>query len=99
MGRIIFAESNIERLLEKFKFQYTDFEAIQILLAQPSAVLLALIMSLGLVFFEFFFKENKMMLKKNYKFLRSPKILLILSLLFILFVSDFGDSFAIYGQR
>lgn len=98
-GRIIFADNDINRLLEKFKFNFKDFEVFETLSNQPSAVLLSIFLSISLVAFEFCFKRKKFMIKKNYKFLRSPFALLCIALIFILFVSDFGDSFAIYGQR
>ena len=45
------------------------------------------------------FKNTKVMRKRNYKFLRSPLALLAICVFGVLFASNVGVHYAVYGQR
>ena len=99
-GRLIFAESDTSILLEKLSFTYVDLSAFNFILSLPNTSKASLLLIILLVLVEFLFKKNKYVRKRNYKFLRTPIMLLILILLFILLArDDVGTNFAIYGQR
>ena len=87
-------------MLEKLSFTYVDLSAFNFILSLPNTSKASLILVILLVLVEFLLKKNKYVRKRNYKFLRTPIMLLILILLFILLArDDIGTNFAIYGQR
>ena len=99
IGRLIFADNDTARLLDKLTFSFDGFGMIDALLAAPAHSLVSLLFSILIVACEFIFKKSKIMQKRNYKFLRTPISLLILCVLGILFVSNVGVDYAVYGQR
>ena len=99
IGRLLFADSDTDRLIEKLTFSYEGLGIINSLKALPAETKVSLLLGLGLIAIEFFFKNNKIIAKRNYKFLRTPLALLILVSIGILFISQVGVDFAVYGQR
>ena len=99
IGRLIFADSDTARLLDKLTFSFDGFGVIDALLTVPSHSLVSLLFGVLIVACEFIFKKSKIMQKRNYKFLRTPMSLLILCTLGILFASNMGVDYAVYGQR
>lgn len=100
VGRLIFADSDTDRLLEKLTFSYDGFDAATIgLLSVSRQPLVALLIGLMLVATEFIFRNAKIMRKRNYKFLRTPFSLFLLSGLGFLLASNVGVDYAVYGQR
>lgn len=99
VGRLIFADSDTDRLLEKLTFSFSGFDGISSLLKVPAHSLVALLIGALIVSIEFAFRNTKVMKKRNYKFLRTPFALLALCVLGVIFVSNVGVGFAVYGQR
>jgi len=99
VGRLIFADSDTDRLLEKLTFSFSGFDVISSLLNVPTHSLVALLIGALIVSIEFAFRNTKVMQKRNYKFLRTPFALLALCVLGVIFVSNEGVGFAVYGQR
>lgn len=99
IGRLIFADSNTIRLLEKLKFNFDGFEDFYSLFNVPNHSFLALIIGVLIIAIEFMFRNTKIMKKRNYKFLRTPIALFILCLYSALFISNVGVEYAVYGQR
>lgn len=100
LGRMIFADSNTDRLIEKIQFTYTDWGALAFMASMPKVTKLALICAILFVSAEIFLKKTKYFVKKNYKFYRLP--LICLFLLFVslfLFSTGVGVDYAVYGQR
>lgn len=98
-GRLIFADSNTERLLEKLTFEYGGLGSIDFLLELSNSAKLSLCLGVGLVLYEFIFRNFKVVSKRNYKFLRTPIALNFVVLITLVFISDSGGGFAVYGQR
>ncbi|MDB2665368.1 hypothetical protein N9Y96_01165 [Gammaproteobacteria bacterium] len=101
-GRVIFADSNSSRLIEKLTPTIgTPLETLETLLATtPLSSFIALGFAFLLVFIEFFYQNYKHIKKRNYKFLRLRYSQLILVLIFILLIgSSTGIDYAAYGQR
>tara|TARA_B110000908_G_C10244079_1_gene447773 strand:+ start:237 stop:1478 length:1242 start_codon:yes stop_codon:yes gene_type:complete len=98
-GRILFVESDIERLLIKLSFNdininYSIFSNIDI------TSMLSLILGLLIVLSEFIFKDYLYYKQKNYKIFRIPMFQILLIILIILLInSSNGLNFAAYGQR
>ncbi len=99
LGRLIFAESDTERLFEKLTFSFNGFDVFIKLLGVPMLSIFSLLFGTTLIAIEFFFKNTKIMRKRNYKFLRIPFSLLFISGVGVLFVSNLGVDYAVYGQR
>jgi D-alanyl-lipoteichoic acid acyltransferase DltB (MBOAT superfamily) len=99
IGRLIFADNDTARLLDKLTFSFDGFGMIDALLTAPLHSLVSLLFGILIIACEFIFKKSKIMQKRNYKFLRTPISLLILCMLGILFVSNVGVDYAVYGQR
>ena len=98
-GRMIFADNETSRLLEKLSFNFVDFSFIEGLLSVPRSSKLALILGVALIVIEFLFQNNRFLKKRNYKHLRLPLVQVILMFYFLLFVMYTGGDYAIYGQR
>ena len=99
IGRMIFADSNTERLYEKLLFNY-GYAGIEYLVSLPTTFFL----SLGLIFVfilsEYFMQYNKYFLTRNYKFYRLPFVqCIILFITLITLSTSVGVDFAVYGQR
>ncbi|MDA9353302.1 hypothetical protein N9R37_01900 [Gammaproteobacteria bacterium] len=99
VGRLIFADSDTERLLQKLLFNFDGFEGISLLLTAPIYSKISLMLGFLIIFIEFAFRKTKVMQKRNYKYLRSPFMLCILTVIGCLFVSNVGVDYAVYGQR
>ncbi|MFW2176682.1 MULTISPECIES: MBOAT family O-acyltransferase [unclassified Moraxella] len=100
IGRLLFAENQTNRLLEKLMFSYDGFgHLMKVLLELPNHSKIALILGFGLILIEFTLRNTKMVSRRNYKFLRTPIALLIQVTLFILLANDLGGGYAVYGQR
>jgi hypothetical protein len=52
-----------------------------------------------MIFVEIAFRKTNVMRKRNYKHLRSPFMSLVLCTLGLLFISNVGVDYAVYGQR
>lgn len=98
-GRLLFADSDYTRLIEKLKFEFVDYNALSIFLHKPSTSLIALLLGMILILIEFVFRENKYIKKRNYKHLRLPISQFILMVIFVLLAINLGANYAIYGQR
>lgn len=98
-GRILFSDSDIDRLLLKlsfgdFNFDFTFLDTIGV------NSIFSLILGFLIVFLEFFYKNNRFFKQKTYKIYRLPALQLFLVILIILLVSESnGLNFAAYGQR
>ncbi len=99
VGRLIFADSNTDRLLEKLIFSFDGFNALSEVLSASYYSLIALLFSFVIVASEFVFRNTKIMRKRNYKFLRTPFALLLLCVLGVLLAQNVGEYYAVYGQR
>ena len=99
IGRLIFVDTDTNRLLEKLSFSYTGFDIDTIFLNAPTHSQLALVFGFLIISIEFAFRNSRIMQKRNYKFLRTPFSLMILSIIGIVFVSNVGIDYAVYGQR
>ena len=99
IGRLIFADNDTARLLDKLTFSFDGFGVIDLLTTVPLYSIISLLFGILIIACEFIFKKSKIMRKRNYKFLRTPTSLLMLCMLGILFVSNVGVDYAVYGQR
>ena len=99
IGRMIFADNDTARLLDKLTFSFNGFGAFDSLLSVTTHSLVSLLFGVTIIASEFLFQNANIMRKRNYKFLRTPLSLLILCVLGVLFVSDVGVDYAVYGQR
>ena len=98
-GRILFSDSNINRLFLKLSFSDFNFDFTFLNTIGFNSIL-SLFMGLFIVSSEFFFKNNSLFKQKTYKIYRLPYFQLLLILLIILLISSSnGLNFAAYGQR
>lgn len=98
-GRFLFADSNMNRLIEKLHFKFVDFSIFEIFFSVPKISLIALFIGIFLIGVEFLFRKNRYLKKRNYKHLRLPVSQLIIMLIFLLLAMNFEGEYAIYGQR
>jgi alginate O-acetyltransferase complex protein AlgI len=98
LGRIIFADSNIQRLAIKLIFSNHEFDP-SILKSFGLNQYLALFFALFVVLIEFVFRNQKYFKQRTYKFLRIPPIQLLLLGLITLLIYNSGINYAAYGQR
>ncbi len=98
LGRIIFADSNIQRLAIKLTFSNHEFDP-SILKSFGLNQYLALFFALFIVLIEFVFRNQKYFKQRTYKFLRIPPIQLLLLGLITLLIYNSGINYAAYGQR
>jgi len=99
VGRLIFADSDTDRLLEKLLFSFDGLNGISKIINMKNHSLIALFFGMSIIACEFIFKNAKVMQKRNYKFLRTPFALLVLCSFGVLFASNVGVDYAVYGQR
>ena len=99
LGRLLFADSDTERLIEKLMFTFDDFNGFHELSLIPNPSKMSILLGTLLISIEFFFQNFKNVSKRNYKHLRSPIVLFILSAITILFITNIGFEYAVYGQR
>lgn len=99
IGRLIFADSNSERLIEKLSFNFTNFDGLSLILGVSIHSLVSLLLGALMIFSEYAFRNTKVMKKRNYKYLRSPLMLLAIISVGLFFASNAGVDYAVYGQR
>ena len=99
VGRLIFADSDTDRLIQKLLFNFDGYDGVSLLLSAPFHSKISLILGLLMIFTEFAFRKTKIMHKRNYKYLRTPFMLCVLTIIGCLFVSNVGVDYAVYGQR
>ena len=99
MGRLIAAESDTDRLLEKLLFTYNDFAAISSIIATGTSVKISLILGLTVIFIERSFQKHKLVAKRNYKFLRTPSALVFIIIISTVLINSEVLQYAVYGQR
>tara|TARA_B100001250_G_C19794298_1_gene788055 strand:- start:900 stop:2162 length:1263 start_codon:yes stop_codon:yes gene_type:complete len=99
IGRLIFADSDSDRLISKLLFSYEGLGAINLINSLPVQTKISLFLGSILISIEFLLKDIKLVKKRNYKYLRTPVSLVIILALSILFASNEGVVFAVYGQR
>ena len=99
LGRLIFADSDVDRLMQKLLFTYEGFGAFDIILSLPIATKVSLMIGFGLIAIEFFFRNTNMLRKRNYKHLRTPISLTVILLITIFLIDSGNFIYAVYGQR
>jgi D-alanyl-lipoteichoic acid acyltransferase DltB (MBOAT superfamily) len=98
IGRIIFADTNFSRLIEKFTMSSAP---ISIDLSEiHDEAWIGLTIALILVSIEFFRKRGELVGRRTYKHLRTPMGQLIILAMLVLFLNSGGEAiYAVYGQR
>ena len=83
------------------KLSFSDFTFNYLTLAQFGLLnYLSLLIGLVIILLEFIFVKGSHFKQKNYKFLRTPIIQLVLFFLILLLISSSdGTNYAAYGQR
>mgnify|MGYP002010253420 CR=1 FL=1 len=107
IGDVMFTDTNIPRLTEKIaNFFILDLytlpsidELISAILITPKYVLASTGVALSIVCIEFFGYHQKIIAKRNYKFLRTKPAQLMIYFLMLLLLSGQGLEYAAYGQR
>jgi len=99
LARIISADTDAHRLILKLSF--SDFTFNYLALTQFGLHnYLSLLIGLVIILLEFIFIKGSHFKQKNYKFLRTPMIQLVLFFLILLLISsNDGANYAAYGQR
>ena len=98
-GRLIFAENNSDRLIEKLKFKFSNFDIVEKIIDVPETSIISLLLGIIIILIEYFFKNFKIMRKRNYKYLRTPIMLSAVSFIGLILASEVGIDYAVYGQR
>ena len=65
LGRLIFADSDIDRLMQKLLFSYEGLGALDTIWFLPTTTKLSLIMGFSLIAIEVFFRNTKMLKKRT----------------------------------
>ena len=100
IGRVLFADSDLDRLLEKLSFKYDGFVALTRLAELPNTSKLAILLGLCFIVAEMVFQKCKYFNKRDYKFYRIPIIQLLLLVITLVTICDqSGVDYAVYGQR
>ena len=99
VGRILSADGDTDRLLEKLMFSYDGMGVFLVFLNIPNSTKSAVIFGGVLILIEFFFQKNRYVRKRNYKHLRSPRVLVLLIVIGAFLVTTTGGDYAVYGQR
>ena len=99
LGRLIFADSDIDRLMQKLLFSYEGLGALDTIWFLPITTKLSLIMGFSLIAIEVFFRNTKMLKKRTYKHLRTPISLAVMLVIIILLIDQGALNYAVYGQR
>jgi alginate O-acetyltransferase complex protein AlgI len=99
LGRLIFADSNTARLCEKLQFKYDGLSSILQILSVPTASKIALLLGVLFVLVELLLRNNKFVIKRNYKHLRTPLSQFLLLGAIVILAMNVGGDYAIYGQR
>lgn len=97
-GRLLFSDSNTERLLSKLHLS-TTFESVAYKGIHPEGWY-GLVIALAIVATEFLGVRHRLVRTRNYKFLRTPLAQSIIVLLLVVGLhSGGGAAYAVYGQR
>lgn len=100
IGRLLFADSETDRLIDKLTFSYNGYDSVlKILKELPNTSKAAMILGFGLILIEFLFRNSRNVAKRNYKHLRTPVSLFLLVSIGVLLATNVGVNFAVYGQR
>ena len=99
VGRLIFADSDTDRLLAKLSFDFQGLEVFSKILDAPDTSLVSLLLGVFLIVIEFFFRKHPSLRKRNYKHLRSPIVMLCFAVIGVILVANIGVDYAVYGQR
>jgi D-alanyl-lipoteichoic acid acyltransferase DltB (MBOAT superfamily) len=100
VGRLIFADSDTSRLIEKFHFKFTDFSVFDKLMAVQDEVKISIVLIMLFVASECIFQKTKYFRNRNYKFFRLPIVQLIILFITVALLSkEMGTNYAVYGQR
>lgn len=103
VARMIFGTPSFDSLVTITNHVPTLAEAtiaIQTVIGWPTETLIALTLSVALVVVEFAFRKTRLLLGRNYKFLRVRVTQVFLMAAIIMFASGrIGDVIAAYGQR
>ena len=99
VGRLIFADSDTDRLMQKLLFSYEGFGALDTIWSLPNTTKVSLIMGFSLIAIEFLFRNTKMLKKRNYKYLRTPISLAVMLVITIFLIDQGALNYAVYGQR
>ena len=99
IGRLIFADSNADRLLEKLMFSYDGISVFSTLLNVDNSAKASLLLAVVLILIEFLFQRHRYVRKRNYKHLRSPIVLALLIVIGVILIKGTGGDYAVYGQR
>jgi len=101
VGRIIFSETDLDRLILKLSFSINSpIEIINLFKNIPTLSFLSLLLGILWVSLEFFLKDLRFFKERSYKFLRIPSLQICLMILFVLFAgSQTGIEYAVYSQR
>jgi alginate O-acetyltransferase complex protein AlgI len=99
LGRLIFADSDIDRLMQKLLFSYEGLGALDKLWTLPTTAKISLFLGFSLIAIEFLFRNTKILKKRNYKYLRTPISLSIMLMITIFLIDQGTVNYAVYGQR
>ena len=99
LARIISADTDAHRLILKLSF--SDFTFNYLALTQFGLHnYLSLLIGLVIILLEFIFVKGSYFKQRNYKFLRTPIMQLVLFFLILILISSSdGNNYAAYGQR
>tara|TARA_B100000073_G_C23708911_1_gene563440 strand:- start:435 stop:1706 length:1272 start_codon:yes stop_codon:yes gene_type:complete len=100
LGRLIFLESDTDMLISKLQFQYNGLGFFNEFFALPKQTLFGLMLIIITVFVEFFFRNHRLLIRRNYKLFRLPFFQVVFLVLILLSLSDSsGLLYPVYGQR
>ena len=101
LGRIIFSETDLDRLILKLSFSIkSPTELFNLFKNIPMLSFISLLLGTLWVSLEFFLKNIRFFRERSYKFLRIPIVQTSLMILFLLLLgSQKGIEYAVYNQR
>jgi alginate O-acetyltransferase complex protein AlgI len=100
MGRVLFADADGARLMEKLSVRFSGFEVLGLLAGLPTVTKVAIVLGTLCVAAEAIFRKHPAFKSGTYRFHRRPAAQTLMLVLFLLFVSNStGIDYAVYGQR
>ena len=101
IGRVIFADTDFDRLILILSFSSNSpSELILLLKGVPTISLISILFASIWVSLEFLLQDARFFKERSYKFLRIPIIQVFLMILFVLLAgSNTGVEYAVYNQR
>ena len=101
VGRVIFSETDLDRLILKLSFSFNSpTELFNLFENIPAVSFISLLLATLWISLEFFLKDIRFFRERSYKFLRIPILQIMLMIIFILLVgSEIGIEYAVYNQR